>query len=83
MSVPNYANEYPTLFCHVNDVSIAYQDVGDPKNEAVLLIMGGGEQMLFWPDILIHGLIQESFRVIRFDNRDIGLSTKFAEADRV
>ena len=79
MSVPNYANEYPTLFCHVNDVSIAYQDLGDPKNEAVLLIMGAGEQMLFWPDRLIHGLIQKSYRVIRFDNRDIGLSTKFPE----
>lgn len=79
--IPDYSNEYqyPTSTCHVNDVDIAYQDLGNPEHEPVLLIMGGHAQMLAWPDVMIHGLIQKGHRVIRFDNRDIGFSTIYPE----
>lgn len=51
---------------------------GDPSNPPLLLIMGLGSQMVFWPDSFVKGLIDAGFYVIRFDNRDIGLSTKIA-----
>lgn len=49
---------------------------GNPQNPPILLIMGLGAQLLFWPDDFIEKLIEAGFFVIRFDNRDIGLSTK-------
>lgn len=49
---------------------------GDPANPTILLIMGLGAQLLFWPDAFCKQLIDAGFQVIRFDNRDIGLSSK-------
>ena len=49
---------------------------GDPKDPAILLISGLGAQMLMWPSGFCEHLIKQGFRVIRFDNRDIGLSEK-------
>lgn len=49
---------------------------GNPNHPTLLLIMGLGSQMLFWPDNFIHKLIDAGYFVIRFDNRDIGLSSK-------
>ncbi|GAA5009973.1 esterase EstB [Acinetobacter puyangensis] len=49
---------------------------GNPANPTILLIMGLGAQMLFWPDAFCKQLIDAGFQVIRFDNRDIGLSSK-------
>ncbi len=46
---------------------------GDP---VLLLIMGLGAQMLYWPDFFCKSLIDQGFRLVRFDNRDIGLSSK-------
>lgn len=51
---------------------------GNPDNPPLLLIMGLGSQLIFWSDNFIKGLIDKGFFVIRFDNRDIGLSTKIA-----
>lgn len=60
----------------VGEVELFYEEVGDPNDPAILLIMGLGAQLVLWPDDLFHGLAARGFRVIRFDNRDIGLSTK-------
>lgn len=58
-----------------NGIRIEYEEFGDPDDPAVVLIMGFGAQMLVWPEALCEALAAQSFRVIRFDNRDVGLST--------
>lgn len=59
----------------VNGVEIAYQEVGDPDGEPLFLVMGLGTQMLAWDEELCAQLADRGFRVVRFDNRDIGHST--------
>lgn len=59
-------------------MSLCVEVGGDPKNPPLLLIMGLGSQLIFWPDSFIKALIEAGFFVIRFDNRDIGLSSKVA-----
>lgn len=68
--------EYPTYFAPANGLSIAYQDFGNPQDPAILLVMGLGGQLIQWKDDFVLGLVEQGFRVIRFDNRDIGLSEK-------
>ena len=53
-----------------------YEDLGDPGDPAVLLIMGVGAQLPMWPDGFCAQLLKQGYRVIRFDHRDTGLSTK-------
>lgn len=60
-----------------NGVEIEYESYGPETGETVLLIMGLGQQLTRWPMSLVEQLVGEGFRVIRFDNRDIGLSTHF------
>lgn len=60
-----------------NGIEIAYETFGDPQNPPLLLVMGLGTQMIAWPDTLCEGLADHGFHVIRFDNRDCGLSTHF------
>ena len=60
-----------------NGIEIEYESYGDPRNETVLLIMGVGTQLTYWPDPLHEQLTALGFHVVRFDNRDIGLSSKF------
>jgi pimeloyl-ACP methyl ester carboxylesterase len=64
----------------VNGIEIAYQEIGDPDGEPLLLIMGLGTQMLAWDEELCAMLAERGFRVVRFDNRDIGRSTMLNEA---
>ena len=59
----------------VNGIEIAYQEMGDRKGDPLLLIMGLGTQMLGWDEGFCALLAERGFRVIRFDNRDIGHST--------
>jgi pimeloyl-ACP methyl ester carboxylesterase len=63
-----------------NGIEITYDEVGDPEAPAILLVMGLGTQMIAWPEALCAALAERGFRVIRFDNRDIGLSTKIEQA---
>jgi pimeloyl-ACP methyl ester carboxylesterase len=63
-----------------NGIEIAYQEIGDPDGEPLLLIMGLATQMLAWDGELCAMLAERGFRVIRFDNRDIGHSTKLEAA---
>ena len=60
-----------------NGIEIEYEDHGPRGAPAVLLVMGLGAQLVRWPIELVDGLVAHGFRVIRFDNRDVGLSTKF------
>nr|WP_095080007.1 alpha/beta hydrolase [Pseudomonas sp. Irchel s3h17] len=56
-------------------VSLAYQSIGRASDPALLLVMGLGGQLIHWPDEVVQALCEQGFRVIRYDNRDVGLST--------
>lgn len=58
-----------------NGIELAYQEGGDPEGEPLVLIMGLAAQMLAWEEDFCAMLVERGFRVIRFDNRDIGHST--------
>ncbi len=59
-----------------NGIELAYERLGDPAAPAVLLIMGLGGQLVSWPDPLCQDLVDAGYQVVRFDNRDVGLSSK-------
>ncbi|BBX23976.1 alpha/beta hydrolase [Mycolicibacter terrae] len=58
------------------DLDIFYEDMGNPDDPAVLLVMGLGAQLLLWRTGFCEKLVAQGLRVIRYDNRDVGLSTK-------
>jgi pimeloyl-ACP methyl ester carboxylesterase len=60
-----------------NGVRLEVEDHGSPQGEPLLLVMGLGMQLLGWHEDLVALLVARGFRVIRFDNRDIGLSQSF------
>jgi pimeloyl-ACP methyl ester carboxylesterase len=64
-----------------NGISLEVDDTGADGSQAgrpvVLLIMGLGMQLVAWPPAFVQGLVHQGFRVVRFDNRDIGLSQHF------
>ncbi|MEP2236122.1 MAG: alpha/beta fold hydrolase [Alteripontixanthobacter sp.] len=60
-----------------NGLTLEYETFGDEQNPPLLLVMGLGAQMTLWPLELIEALVERGFHVIRYDNRDIGLSQKF------
>jgi pimeloyl-ACP methyl ester carboxylesterase len=57
------------------DIAIEYETFGDPADDALLLINGLGSQMTRWPEAFCALLVAKGLFVIRFDNRDVGLST--------
>ncbi|MGY5035772.1 alpha/beta fold hydrolase [Streptomyces sp. 900116325] len=59
------------------EVSIEYETFGDPSDPAVLLVMGFSAQMVAWHEDFCRALAERGRYVIRYDNRDCGLSTKF------
>lgn len=63
-----------------NGITIEYDEHGKPGDPPVLLVMGLGAQMTLWPQELVDALVARGFRVIRYDNRDIGLSHKMEGA---
>jgi pimeloyl-ACP methyl ester carboxylesterase len=63
-----------------NGIEIAYDTYGDPGAAPLLLITGLGGQLINWDEEFCVQLVARGYRVIRFDNRDVGLSTKFNEA---
>jgi len=60
----------------VGELSLEYERFGLAERETVLLVMGLGAQMTRWPLALCDAIVARGYHVIRFDNRDIGLSTK-------
>ena len=65
-----------------NGIEIEYEELGDPEGPPLLLVMGLGAQMIVWDDELCEALGDRGYRVIRYDNRDVGLSTKVEADDR-
>jgi pimeloyl-ACP methyl ester carboxylesterase len=65
----------------VNGIKIVYDSFGLPSASPLLLIAGLGDQMINWPERFCEQLAAQGYWVIRFDNRDAGLSTKFEQAD--
>ena len=63
-----------------NNIEIEYDTFGDPSGKPLLLVMGLGSQMISWVPEFCELFVQKGFYVIRFDNRDVGLSTKFDDA---
>jgi pimeloyl-ACP methyl ester carboxylesterase len=63
-----------------NGMEIEYDTFGDPKAPALLLIMGLSAQMISWDEEFCRAIADRGFHVIRFDNRDVGLSTKLEAA---
>jgi pimeloyl-ACP methyl ester carboxylesterase len=59
-----------------NGLTIEYETTGDPDRPAILLVMGLGAQLVYWQDEFCQALAARGFHVIRYDNRDVGLSTK-------
>ncbi|SDT35082.1 Pimeloyl-ACP methyl ester carboxylesterase [Pseudomonas prosekii] len=79
-SLPVFASsrcdvDVPTEQVDLGQVSLAYQSIGRASDPALLLVMGLGGQLIHWPDEVVVALCQQGFRVIRYDNRDVGLST--------
>lgn len=58
----------------VGELELFYESMG--QGPTVLLVMGLGAQMVLWPDDFCRGLVDRGFRVVRFDNRDVGESTR-------
>lgn len=66
----------PTVIA--NGLNIEVETMGDPANPSVLLIMGLGMQLVAWPDPFCQAFVDAGFHVVRFDNRDVGLSDKIS-----
>jgi pimeloyl-ACP methyl ester carboxylesterase len=67
-------------YASTNGLSLAYESFGRPDGSPLLLIQGLSSQMIMWEDDFCATLAARGFRVIRFDNRDVGLSTKFSSS---
>ncbi len=61
---------------NIGSVELEFEQLGDPQNPTILLVMGFGAQMIGWPDTFCSALVEQGFHLVRFDNRDCGLSTK-------
>ncbi|MCE1177994.1 MAG: alpha/beta fold hydrolase [Micrococcales bacterium] len=68
-------NEQQPRVADVGDVHIAYESFGSVEQPTILLVIGLATQMLAWDERFCQLLVDEGYQVIRFDNRDIGLST--------
>jgi len=68
------------LMAPANGIELCYQEMGDPDGEPLLLVMGLATQMLAWDEEFCAMLAERGFRVVRFDNRDIGRSTRIRAA---
>lgn len=66
----------------IGDLHLYFEDWGDAGNPVILLIMGLGAQLVAWPDDLVRRFVEGGYRVIRYDNRDTGLSAKI-QAERM
>jgi pimeloyl-ACP methyl ester carboxylesterase len=73
----------PPRIARANGIDLCYEIFGDADAEPMLLIMGLGAQMIHWDDDFCRQLAARGFRVIRFDNRDIGKSSKMSGGKRL
>jgi pimeloyl-ACP methyl ester carboxylesterase len=80
---PDFVPHQPPLMARTNGIELCYEIFGADDAEPMLLIMGLGAQMIIWDDEFCQQLAASGFRVIRFDNRDIGESTKLSGGKRL
>lgn len=73
---PDKNSRFVQGFVQANGLRIAYEEFGDPNDPAIVLVAGLFNQLVRWPVALCELLVARGYRVIRFDNRDIGLSDK-------
>jgi len=73
----------PPQLARANGIDICYEIFGEAGAEPMLLIMGLGAQMVLWDDAFCEQLAARGLRVIRFDNRDIGQSSKLSGGKRL
>jgi len=71
--MPQFSDE---RMAPVNGVELCYQEMGDPEGEPLLLVMGLATQMIAWDEEFCGMLAERGYRVVRFDNRDIGRSSR-------
>jgi pimeloyl-ACP methyl ester carboxylesterase len=71
--MPQFSDEQ---LAPANGIELCYQEMGDPDGEPLLLVMGLATQMIAWDEGFCGMLAERGFRVVRFDNRDIGRSTR-------
>ena len=79
MTVPHQ----PPRIARANGINICYEIFGEASAEPMLLIMGLGGQMVLWDDAFCEQIAARGFRVIRFDNRDVGQSSKLTGGKRL
>ena len=72
------SQKYTEGFAENNGVKIFYRDYGPEDGDPMLLVHGLGAQLVHWPPHLIDFLQANNFRPITYDNRDVGLSSRFA-----
>ena len=70
--------QYSEGYADNNGVKIFYHDHGPADGEPILLVHGLGAQLVHWPEHLIDFLKEHNYRPITYDNRDVGLSSRFA-----
>src|SRR5690554_3748304 len=73
---PQEDSQHQKGVVNANGIDIAYESFGDPEDETVLMIHGIGSQLIEWPREFCESLAERGYRVIIFDNRDVGLSTR-------
>jgi pimeloyl-ACP methyl ester carboxylesterase len=62
-------------YVDTDGVRLWYEELGRPDGAPLLLVMGGGASVVWWPPELLQGLVGAGYRVVQFDNRDTGLSS--------
>ena len=73
----NDASGYDEGYAKDSNLKIYYRDYGPANGIPILLVMGLGGQLTFWPPYMIKFLQQKGYRPIAYDNRDMGLSSRF------
>lgn len=73
-----HVSSFEEGFAKNQSINIAFRDYGPINATPILLVTGLGAQLTLWPDFLIKDLQENNFRPIVFDNRDVGLSTRFS-----
>lgn len=63
-----------------NNIDVYYEDNGPADAPVILLVMGLGAQMIAWPDEFVQGLVAKGYRVVHYDNRDVGMSQRMEGA---
>jgi pimeloyl-ACP methyl ester carboxylesterase len=67
---------------HANGIDLCYETFGDPTDPALLLVMGTGVQMTEWEPDFVAAFVDRGFYVVRYDHRDVGLSTRLDDSAR-